>query len=58
MIHNILKTIGGIEQYGTASLCIFATIFAVVFVWALLQRKSHLEHMARVPLEDDPADER
>lgn len=53
MFHNILKTIGGIEQYGIISLCLFSTIFAGVLVWALLQRKAHLDHMAGVPLEDD-----
>jgi hypothetical protein len=56
MIHNILKAIGGIEQYGTASLCLFSTIFAAVLVWALLQRKGHLDRMSRVPLEDDSVD--
>jgi hypothetical protein len=54
MIQNILRHLGGIEQYGIVSLCLFALVFAAVFVWACLQRKSHLERMARIPLEADP----
>ena len=46
MIQNVLKTLGGIENYGIISLCLFCPIFAGVLVWALLQRKAHLDHMA------------
>jgi cytochrome c oxidase cbb3-type subunit 4 len=53
MIQNILRQLGGIEQYGTISLCLFSFIFACVFLWAFLQRKSHLERMSRVPLENE-----
>jgi hypothetical protein len=53
MIQNILRHLGGVEQYGVVSLCLFGTLFAAVLLWALLQRKGHLEHMARVPFEDD-----
>jgi hypothetical protein len=28
MIQNILKHLGGIEQYGIVSLCLFACVFA------------------------------
>lgn len=51
MIHNVLRTLGGIEQYGTLSLCLFSFIFLCVFVWACLLRKGHLERMSRLPLE-------
>jgi hypothetical protein len=51
MIQNILRHLGSIERYGTFSLCLFCAIFAAVFVWACLQRKSHLEYMAHIPLE-------
>jgi hypothetical protein len=53
MIQNIVRTLGGIEQYGVFSLCLFSLIFAGVFLWACLQRKSHLDRMARVPLEPE-----
>ncbi|HWH70833.1 MAG TPA: hypothetical protein VNT26_15700 [Candidatus Sulfotelmatobacter sp.] len=53
MIHNILRQIANIEHYGIASLCLFSCIFSGVLVWAFIQKKSHLEHMARVPLDSD-----
>ena len=53
MIQNVLRALGGIENYGIISLCLFVFIFACVFVWACVQSKSHLDHMARVPLETE-----
>jgi len=53
MIQNILRHLGGVENYGVISLGLFGTLFISIFLWAILQRKSHLEHMARVPLELD-----
>lgn len=53
MIQNILRHLGGVEHYGIVSLCLFAGLFAAVFAWACLQRKSHLDRMARVPLETE-----
>ncbi len=57
MIHHILKYIGGIEQYGIASLCLFGGVFVGVLIWAGLQKKSHLEYMSKVAL-DNPTEER
>ena len=51
MFHAILKSIAGIEQYGIFSLCLFSSIFIGVLVWAFLQKKSHLDYMARVALD-------
>jgi cbb3-type cytochrome oxidase subunit 3 len=53
MIQNILRHLGGIEHYGVLSLCLFCTVFVGVLVWAFLQRKSHLDYMARVALDTD-----
>jgi hypothetical protein len=53
MIQNVLHRLGGIANYGTLSLCLFVLVFTGVLVWALLQRGSHLDRMARVPLEND-----
>ena len=53
MIQNILRSLGGIGNYGTLSLCLFSFIFACVFVWACLLRKAHLERMSRLPLEPE-----
>ncbi len=54
MIQNILRHLGGIEHYGIVSLCLFCTVFVGVFIWALCQRKSHLEYMSRVALDSEP----
>jgi cbb3-type cytochrome oxidase subunit 3 len=54
MIHNILKHLGGIEQYGIISLCLFCAVFIGILAWAFLQRKSHLDRMAQAPLDAEP----
>ena len=56
MIQNVLKNLGGIENYGIVSLCLFITVFTLVLIWAFAQKKPHLECMAHVPLENDPED--
>jgi hypothetical protein len=54
MIQNILRHLGGVEQYGIISLCLFGAMFLGVLVLTLLQKQSHVDHMARVPLELEP----
>lgn len=56
MIQNVLRTLGGIENYGVLSLCLFALVFAGTVVWAFLQKRAYLDRMARVPLDADPSD--
>ena len=56
MIQNVLRTLGGIDNYGVLSLCLFCLIFTLVVAWTFLQRKSYLEHMSRIPLESDSND--
>ena len=53
MIQNILRHLGGIENYGIISLCLFGTVFIGVLIWAFVQKKSHLEYMARVALDPE-----
>ncbi len=53
MIQTILKNLGGIQNYGIISLCLFGTVFLGVLLWAFLQKKSHLDYMARVALDKD-----
>ena len=53
MIQNILRHLGGIEHYGIISLCLFGTVFIGVLIWAFVQKKSHLEYMARVALDPE-----
>jgi hypothetical protein len=54
MIQNILRHLGGIQQYGIVSLCLFCAVFIGVLLWAFLQSKNHLEYMSRVALDADP----
>ena len=54
MIQSILKSLGGIQNYGIISMCLFGTVFLGVLLWAFLQKKSHLDYMARVALETEP----
>ncbi len=53
MIQNVLRALGGIDQYGVASLLLFGLIFIGVVIYTCAQKKSHLERMAHVPLEND-----
>ena len=53
MAHSILKFLGGIQQYGVWSLCLFASVFAGVFISVLFQKKSHLDYMSRVALDNE-----
>jgi hypothetical protein len=58
MIQNVLRHMGGIENYGIISLCLFCVVFSGVLVWAMLQSRSHLDRMARAPLEESEGIER
>ncbi len=53
MIQNVLRTLGGIANYGVLSLLLFCVIFSGVILYVCMQRKTHLDHMARIPLESD-----
>jgi hypothetical protein len=53
VIQNVLRHLGGIENYGIISLCLFCTVFSAVLIWALLQKRPHLNRMAKLPLESD-----
>ena len=52
MIKNVLTDIGGIGLYGVISVCLFFVIFSGVLVWAFLLRKSHLNALSQLPLND------
>ena len=54
MIQNILRHLGGIQNFGIVSLCLFGAVFMGVLLWAALQKKNHLEYMSRVALEAEP----
>lgn len=56
MIQDVLRNLGGIGAYGVISLCLFFLVFAGILVWAAMQKRAHLDHMAQLPLESDPQD--
>jgi len=53
MIQAIFKNLGGIQNYGIISLCLFCSVFLGVLLWAFLQKKSHLDYMAQVALDQE-----
>ena len=52
MIQNVIRHLGGIENYGILSLCLFFAVFGGMLIWVFLRKRSYLDHMARLPLED------
>ena len=53
MIKSILTHIGGIENYGIISMCLFVFVFVGMLIWVFSMKKSHLNHMAAAPLEPE-----
>ena len=52
MVHSILKELGGIQQYGVFSMCLFALVFGGAIVSVFLMKRRHLDYMASVALDD------
>ena len=55
MIKHFVTEIGGIEVWGMISICLFFTIFIGAFIWACCQKKSFLNQMSSLPLNDGDA---
>lgn len=55
MIQNVLSSIGGVGVYGVISICLFFAVFVGVLVWTFGLKKSYLETMRELPLEDAAA---
>jgi hypothetical protein len=56
MIQNVLRNLGGIENFGMLSLILFFTCFTGMLIWALLLKKPFLQEMSRLPLELETED--
>lgn len=56
MIKNVLSHIGGVELYGILSVLIFFSVFIGMLIWAFRIKRTHLDTMGRLPLQEDPAD--
>ena len=52
MIENVLSRIGGVGMYGVISICLFFGLFVGVLVWMLGLKKSYIEEMRELPLDD------
>lgn len=54
MIQNVISHIGGIGLYGVISVCLFFLVFVAVVIRVVLLKKTYVDRMRRLPLEDDP----
>lgn len=57
MIENVLSSISGIGMYGVISICIFVVTFCAAVAWMLSLKKTYINSMSQLPLEDEPAHE-
>ena len=57
MIQNVLRHMGGIENYGILSLILFFACFLGAVWWALRLKRPFLDDMARLPLDTDRRDD-
>jgi hypothetical protein len=56
MIQKLVTEIGGIANFGTISICLFILVFVGALVWAAVQKKTFLNSMSVLPLEDGTTD--
>jgi cbb3-type cytochrome oxidase subunit 3 len=52
MEEKIINGINGVGLYGVISICIFFGFFTGMLIWAFVQKKKYLNHMAELPLAD------
>jgi len=53
MVKNVVEAIEGIGIWGVVSLMIFFLFFVTVTIWAIRADKNHIQHMKRLPLDDE-----
>jgi hypothetical protein len=54
MIQDVLREIGGIGLYGVISICLFFLVFGIASLRACLLKRSFLESMSALPLDETP----
>lgn len=52
MYKNILRSIADVGIFGSISLIIFFTVFAIVAIRVATVRKSHVRYLSQLPLYD------
>jgi cytochrome c oxidase cbb3-type subunit IV len=57
MIKSVLEHIGGIANYGIISVLLFFTCFLSAVLWALTRKRTYINKMKHLPLEDDAGEE-
>lgn len=55
-VKNHMDSISGIEVYPIFSLIIFFGFFVVLFWWVFTAKKSYLNEVSNIPLEQDITD--
>ncbi|HLU50851.1 MAG TPA: hypothetical protein VKZ42_01700 [Flavobacteriaceae bacterium] len=48
-----MESIDGVEVYPIISLLIFFIFFALLFIWVLTAKKSYIEKVSNIPLENE-----
>jgi len=54
MLDKIIHLLGGVETFGVISICIFFAFFIGMLIYAARLKKSFLNSMCELPLEEDP----
>jgi len=52
MIKNAIETLGGVDVYGIISVCFFFAFFTGMLLWVFRLKKSYLNSMRELPLND------
>lgn len=52
-IKGNLEEIDGVQIYPLISLLIFFVFFVVLFWWVFTTKKSHIEEVSNIPLDND-----
>jgi len=55
MIENTLRSIGGVGIFGIISICLFFAFFSGVLIWAGRLKKTYLNSMGGLPLDEELA---
>ena len=53
MIENVMHEIVGTNVFGIVSICIFVAFFTGMFFWEARLKKSYLDSMCELPLDED-----
>jgi len=55
MLENVMHKLGGVNAFGIVTICLFFAFFIGMIVYAIRLKKSYLQTMCELPLEDESA---